>query len=171
MHSFSQSPHSAEFKLTNYGVHENDWICFCFGEIDTRAHVHRHVTDTTSYEHVINTLVENYAKAIQVVASEFVSLHVCVFMIPPPYYFGLCTDTVNSGDEFSARGSDSERSLYTVYFNEALRIMCQMHGFNFICAYEDYCCKDGFLNPAVSDGYQHIKLSAPVEAIIATLLK
>jgi len=31
------------------GITANDWIVYSFGEIDCRAHVHKHITPTNTY--------------------------------------------------------------------------------------------------------------------------
>ena len=46
------------------GVHENDIVIFCFGEIDCRNHVHKHITSEYSYKDIINNIVNNYFNVI-----------------------------------------------------------------------------------------------------------
>jgi len=51
--------------IKNRGVKEGDTVIFCFGEIDCRNHVHKHITRNTNYKNVIDRLVINYFNAIK----------------------------------------------------------------------------------------------------------
>ena len=50
--------------IKNCGVNEGDTVIFCFGEIDCRNHVHKHINSRISYKDVINSLVSNYINVI-----------------------------------------------------------------------------------------------------------
>ena len=164
MHSFAA--HSLELCDVSK-VCDGDWVCFCFGEIDTRCHVNRFVSDTRTYEDVINTLVAGYVKALLVFASRFECVHVCVFQIPPPTRTGHrgC-----GGGEYYPRGTDAERVQYTAYFNTCLRAACAKNGFGFIYAYDEYADSDGFLLPSKSDGFGHMRYADPIEGIVRNLV-
>ena len=64
MYSFAKDPLSL-IKSDMNNVKQGDIICFCFGEIDCRCHVHKYIN--LGYEYVIDELVNNYIKAIVLV--------------------------------------------------------------------------------------------------------
>ena len=165
MHSFAANP-----ALCNVGGMANgDWACFCFGEIDTRCHVHRFVTELTPYGSVIDTLVAGYMAALRHISSLFEKINICVFMIPPPapaarmYYPDVPFEQI-------IRGTDTDRLLYTTYFNNRLQTACSANGFTFIHAYNEYADADGFLLESRSDGICHLKYADPVANIVRHLV-
>jgi hypothetical protein len=168
MHTFSKDP----IRLCNNfaGVDNGDWICFCFGEIDTRCHVNRFINESCTFENVIDTLVTNYMSALQQVASKFEHINICVFMIPPPspekriFYEG-CPIAL------TIKGTDAERLQYTSYFNLSLNTACSKNGFNFIYAYDYYADEHGFLLNEKSDGICHLKDPKPIMQIVRDLVK
>jgi hypothetical protein len=161
MNSFNSDPIGMT-NLQRDGVVSGDWVCFCFGEIDVRCHVHRFVSDGHSFKDVIDKLILGYANAI-LAATEFATIHACVFMIPPVRSNVFWNDP-------PPQGSDLERKAYTAYFNAELDKMCSKHGFHFISAFEDYVDADGYLDASKSDYCVHLKYSQPIERIVRALI-
>jgi hypothetical protein len=36
--------------IRNFDIKDGDTVIFCFGEIDCRCHIHKHITETTTYQ-------------------------------------------------------------------------------------------------------------------------
>lgn len=73
--------------LTKYEIEDNDTIIFCFGEIDCRCHIQKHITDTVKYYDIINTIVNNYIEAIKLNLSNLKNIklkNVCIYNVVPP---------------------------------------------------------------------------------------
>ena len=140
-------------------------MCFCLGEIDCRCHINLHVSESVSYEQVIDDLVLRYESKLRSVKNLFDSIHVCVFMIPPPPQQGMR----HEWGEYSPRGTDAERLAYAKYFNAALQKMCDGSGFHFIHAYDKYADEDGFILASKTDGICHMKDPEPVRQIVQAL--
>ena len=51
--------------IKNCGVKENDIVIFCFGEIDCRNHVHKHISKNKSYKNIIDDLSINNFESIK----------------------------------------------------------------------------------------------------------
>ena len=43
--------------IRKFNIKDGDTIVFCFGEIDCRCHIHKHITETTRYQDIINNIV------------------------------------------------------------------------------------------------------------------
>ena len=86
MHSFNTN--GLLSPIETFGVMGGDWVCFCFGEIDVRCHVHKYVSSTRTYKSVIDELVSGYMLMISSTTSTVADLHVAVFMVVPPYKNG-----------------------------------------------------------------------------------
>ena len=141
-------------------------MCFCLGEIDSRCHVKLHCNATTTFEHVIDLLIAQYAKKLLEVRSLFASVTICVFMIPPPPKEGVAS---NWG-AYPLRGTNAERLAYAQHFNTALQTMCLTNGFHFIEAYHEYADADGFLKPETSDNICHLKYNVPIQRLLETYI-
>ena len=92
-------------------IKENDYIVFCFGEIDCRGHIHRHITKENTYQKQIDFIVENYFNTIRENKKLFnFHINICVSNVVPatPFY----TETfrqVAHNSEFPFVGTDEER--------------------------------------------------------------
>jgi hypothetical protein len=51
--------------IRNFNIKDGDTIVFCLGEIDCRCHIHKHITETTRYQDIINNIIDNYFEAIE----------------------------------------------------------------------------------------------------------
>ena len=71
--------------ISKYNVKNGDTIIFCFGEIDCRCHVHKHINETITYENIIDNIIENYFEAIRlnVKNSQLKLKNVCIYNVVP----------------------------------------------------------------------------------------
>lgn len=124
----------------------NVWVCFCFGEIDVRAHVHKYVDD---WQGNIDSLVEKYiANIIRNTASG--QYKVFIYNVIPHLDLNPRLPGV------PRVGTAEDVKKYTLYINEKLRERCQENGFHFIDTYDNYCNDKGFLDEKYSDMICHI---------------
>jgi hypothetical protein len=116
--------------IRNYDVKNDDTIIFCFGEIDCRSHVNKHINETTSYKYIINNIIDNYFQAIKlnVIVSKIEFRNICVYnVVPPVEYYNTWENP-----EMPYLGSDNERKLYYLYFNEKLKEKCIENNYIFL---------------------------------------
>jgi len=133
-------------------IEDGDVIIFCFGEIDCRCHVHKHITESVTYQMIIDDMIANYLARIKESVSHFSKIHVCVYNIIPP----MQKDAVKDNPDYPFLGSDEERKSYYLYFNSKCKEKCAEYGFIFFDIYDKYCDENGFLNKRLSDGTVHI---------------
>lgn len=147
MYSFGSNPFDVcNIKTPNYQVNENDIVIFCFGEIDCRCHVHKHITNENTYQSIINELVEKYFAAIKQNVEQYNNLFVCVYNVVPPL------QTKGKGNpEYPFLGTNEERKEYHEYMNKQLKCMCQLHNYYFFDIYEQSCNKNGFIERSYTD--------------------
>lgn len=138
--------------IKDYKVDNNDIVVFCFGEIDCRYHIYKHISPEKTYKTIIDEIVENYFKAIEENIKQFTKLHVAVFNVVPP------VEKYNTGEnnEFPFLGSDEERKSYVLYFNEKLKEYCNKYNYYFFNVYNEYCDSNGYLNKDLSDSGVHL---------------
>ena len=136
--------------IRKFNIKDGDTIIFCLVEIDCRNHVHKHITQTTTYQDVINNIVDNYFEAIElnVSISQIKLKNICVYNIVPPIRKG------NSA--YPYLGTDEERKQYVVYFNKKLKEKCIEKKYIFFDIYNNYIDENGFLKNDLSDGCVHI---------------
>jgi len=134
--------------IRNYGINDGDSIVFCLGEIDCRCHIHKYINPITTYQSVIDTIIDNYFEAIDLnISTSHLKLKtVCIYNVIPP------TQTT----EYSCIGSGEERKIYTLYFNKKLKENCIKNNYIFFDIYDKCTDIDGYLSPELSDGTVHI---------------
>jgi hypothetical protein len=151
--------------IKNYGVCENDIVIFCFGEIDCRYHVHKHVNNEHSYIEIINDIVDNYFNAIKQNVEQYNNIKTCVYnVIPPTRGFA-----VDSDHPYPFLGSDEDRKMYYKYMNEKLKELCKVYNYYFFDIYDACCDHEGFLKTEYSDGNVHLRNTEHSSNIIKNL--
>lgn len=139
--------------ISNFHVNEHDTVIFCFGEIDCRCHVHKHVTEGRTYQDIIDQLVHKYLQRIKETVKDL-QVKTCIYNIVPPTRKKDFRCPVLS---LVTKGSDDERRSYVLYFNQKLAQGCKDQDFLFFDIYDKYTDADGFINRDLSDDNVHIK--------------
>ena len=144
--------------IRRFGVKNDDSVIFCFGEIDCRCHIHKHITNATSYAMIIDEIVHNYIHAIKInIENCKVKLKkVCIYNIVPP----IQKYNTEENPDYPYLGSDEERKKYVLYFNKCLKENCEENNWIFFDVYDSYIDNNGFLNKKLSDGNVHIRDSS-----------
>ena len=142
-----------ENDISTCGVQDGDTVIFALGEIDCRCHVHKHVNCATTYEDVIDGLIDNYVNAIKR-AVQNLNVRVGIYNVVPPSKKG--TILYDPHDIFRPIGTDEQRQKYVLYFNSKLKEKCADNGFIFFDIYDKYTDEEGFLRRDLSDGNVHI---------------
>ena len=108
--------------IHNFNIKDGDSIVFCFGEIDCRCHIHKHITDTTTYQDIINNIVDNYFEAIElnIFTSQIKLKNIYVYNVVPP----IQKYNTIENSEYPFLGTDEERKKNTLYFNKKLKEKC-----------------------------------------------
>jgi len=140
--------------IRKFNIKDGDTIVFCFGEIDCRCHIHKHITETTRYQDIINNIVDNYFEAIElnVFTSQIKLKNICVYNVVPP----IQKFNTAENPEYPYLGTDEQRKQYALYFNEKLKEKCIEKKYIFFDIYNNYIDKDGYLRKNLSDGNVHI---------------
>ena len=140
--------------IRNFNITDGDTIIFCLGEIDCRCHINKHITETTTYQDIINNIVDNYFEAIalNVFISQIKLKNVCVYNVVPP----IEKYNTLGNPEYPYLGTDEERKQYTLYFNKKLKEKCIEKEYIFFDVYNNYIDENGFLRKDLSDGIVHI---------------
>lgn len=140
--------------IRNFNIQDGDTIIFCLGEIDCRCHVHKHVTNASTYQDIIHNIVDRYFEAIELNVSiaQIKLKNVCVYNVVPP----IQKHNTHENPEYPYLGSDEERKQYVLYFNEKLKEKCREKKYIFFDIYNHYADENGFLSKELSDGNVHI---------------
>ena len=138
--------------IKKYNITNKDTVIFCFGEIDCRCHIYKHVTKTLSYKDIINEIVEKYFCAIVEIMNNS-KAQIFIYNVVPPVE--KCNTIQNP--KYPYLGTDEERKKYVLYFNEQLKKKCLDYKYGFFNIYDKYTDEYGFLNKKLSDGNVHIK--------------
>jgi len=152
MYSFGKFGYDV-LNIKKYGVNEGDIVIFCFGEIDCRNHVHKHITSELSYKDVIDDLVDNYFKAIKENVEQYKNLKTSVYNVVPPTKAFYCAPD----HPYPFLGSDKERKIYYKYMNEKLKELCKAYDYYYFDIYDECCDDEGFLRKDYSDGNVHLR--------------
>ena len=143
--------------IRNYNINAGDTVIFCLGEIDCRCHIHKHITETLTYQDIINEIVDDYFEAITLNVStlQIPLKNVCVYNIVPP----IQKYNTDENPEVPFLGTDEERKNYVLYFNKKLKEKCIEMEYIFFDIYDNYIDENGFLRKDLSDGNVHISNS------------
>ncbi len=167
-YTFGKHPF-AKCDLNRYQIFDNHVVVFCFGEIDCRCHIYKHVSESRTYQSIIDDIVKNYFTAIQAHVQKTIAknLTICVYNVVPP----VRKETVEQDPEYPCRGTDNERKSYVLYFNQKLKEYCEEYRYIFFDIYDNYCDEDGFIKKELSDGNVHIKDGTYIDKFIETTLR
>ena len=140
--------------ISAFNIQDGDTVVFCFGEIDCRCHVGKHVSSTNTYTDIIDKLVFNYFEAIElnILKLRKKLKNICVYNIVPP----IEKHNTLENPDYPYLGTDEERKQYTLYFNQCLKSKCIEKGYMFFDIYNKYTNSNGFLQKELSDGNVHI---------------
>ena len=140
--------------IRNFDFKDGDTIIFSFGEIDCRCHVNKHITQSKTYQDVIDDIVNNYIEAIElnISVSKINFKNVSVYNVVPP----IQRWNTWENPEFPYLGTDEERKQYVLYFNKKLKEICIEKKYIFFDIYNNYTDENGFLRKDLSDGNVHI---------------
>jgi hypothetical protein len=145
-----------------YNVNNGDTVIFCFGEIDCRCHIHKHITENNDYKQIIDSIVNNYFIQIKNAVDKFENLKPVIYNIVPPIQkYNTCENP-----EYPYLGTDDERKTYVLYFNEKLKQTCAEYKFLFFDVYNNYIDEYGFLRKDLSDGSVHIRNGVSIRNFI-----
>jgi hypothetical protein len=136
----------------SFNIQNGDTVIFCFGEIDCRYHIHKHITESKDYKQIIDSIVNNYITQIKNAVDAFDTLKTAIYNVVPPVHKYNTWES----PEYPYLGTDEERRAYVLYFNEQLKTKCIEYGFIFFDIYNNYIDSNGFLNKSLSDGTVHI---------------
>jgi len=141
--------------IGKFDIKDNDSVVFCFGEIDCRCHIHKHITNVKSYKMIIDEIVHNYIHAIKINLKncEVKLKNICIYNVVPPVQK---YNTIENS-EYPYLGSDEERKNYVLYFNMCLKEKCEENNWIFFDVYNSYCDNNGYLSKKLSDRNVHIK--------------
>ena len=143
--------------IRKFNIKNGDTVVFCFGEIDCRCHIHKHITESVTYKDIINNIVANYFEAIKlnvdILPSQIKLNKVCVYNVVPT----VKKENKWESPEFPYLGTDEERKSYILYFNEKLKEKCAEYGYVFFDVYDKYVDAEGYLREDLSDGNVHIR--------------
>lgn len=153
--------------IKNYEVNENDIVIFCFGEIECRCHIHKHISENNTFEKIIDDIIDNYFISIKKNIEQFMKLYVYIYNVVPP----VQKHTTNDNSSFPFLGSDEQRKKYTLYFNKKIKEKCGEYNYIFFDIYQKYCDDNGYLNKELSDGHVHINNKIYIEEFIKTNLQ
>lgn len=141
--------------INSFNINNGDSIVFCFGEIDCRCHIHKHISHDNAYTIIIDEIVNNYCEAIKVNLNnaKFKFKNICIYNVVPP----VEKYNTKENKEYPFIGSDEERKMYVLYFNKCLKEKCAVMNWLFVDIYDKYIDENGFLNKLLSDKNVHIE--------------
>ena len=151
--------------IEEYNVNNSDTVIFCFGEIDCRCHINKHITETNSYKQIINNIVDNYFIQIHDAVTKFDKLKTVIYNVVPP----TLKKNTKGNPDYPYSGTDEERKAYVLYFNEKLKQNCIEYKFLFFDVYNKYADSEGYLVRSLSDGDVHISNGIYIKENLKTM--
>jgi hypothetical protein len=160
-YSFGNDPFN-RCNISTFSIEEGDTVVFCLGEIDCRCHIHKHVSESSTYQSIIDNIVDNYLKSVKALIDSLrLNLKVCIYNVVP----AVIKDTVPENGDYPYLGDDETRRNYILYFNTKLNDECKKYKYLFFDVYDKYT-NNGFLNKELSDGFVHIRDGSHIKEFI-----
>ncbi|MCH9620615.1 MAG: hypothetical protein S4CHLAM20_00150 [Chlamydiia bacterium] len=147
------------------GIEKDDYLVFCFGEIDVRCHIYNQVhKNKRDLGEIMCVLVENYTSQIISIAKKL-EITPVIFGITPP----VKELTVEG---YPSVGPFEERVKYTKLLNQTLEAKAKEKGILYFDVYNEYADVDGTLNMKYSDNLMHIgqDFNLPVKTKLCDLI-
>ena len=156
----------------------NGIVVCCFGEIDVRSHIYKHIELGRNEDDIIEELISNYMKAL-IHNRENGYKYIAVMNIVPviEYQFDINTPhirkpTMLSGSpEFPYLGTNSDRQRYTLKMNKSLQTHCIFNHFGYLDVYTKHINEQGFIKIDYSDGRCHLQTKIFLDEILDDMLK
>lgn len=133
-------------------VKPGDSICFCVGEIDCRAHIHKYVNERDPQEWVIGRVVSEYLNTIDQNMRLVSGVTAYLYSVPP----AARSAGLNNDPQFPFVGSDTERAVYVKLFNDMQFYHGGFYGFKMFNVWEMYKDGDMLLDRGFSNDGVHI---------------
>jgi len=150
------------------GVCLDDMVCFCFGEIDCRCHIHKY---ELNWKTTIDDIIIKYFQNIKINVDKFNNIKVLVFNVVPPLERELPENLwIEKGNGLPSLGSDEDRKKYTLYMNTKINEFCEKYGYVFFNIYDKYVNKRGYLSVELSDGNCHINNPIYMQEFLLNLI-
>lgn len=126
----------------------HDAVCFCFGEIDCRAHAHTHGQENLARDYIdkIRSLTPNSPIVMSVLPPE---------RNPAPVH----------------NGTAQERLRYVQQLNDQIRHYCTLHRVAYLNVYTRYADPEGFMRADLMGRRGHIGDPSPLKEEILELIK
>lgn len=128
-------------------IKKDDYVCFCYGEIDMRAHIHKYKDE---WQTNIDNLLDKFFEKIYIKTNDITS-NIIISNIVPHLYNEPPLPGV------PREGSPEDVKKYTLYANEGLQKRTKEYNYIFLDLYNKCINKDGFLIREMSDQICHIK--------------
>ncbi len=123
-------------KVIQSRVEPDDYVMFCFGEIDCRAHLIRQSEIQIRPLHdIVHECVSRYAKIFEI--PKKYGLQVLIWNVPPSSLIDI------DEGEYSTYGDCRQRNEVTALFNETLRKYCESENIKFISIFDKLIDEDG----------------------------
>ena len=106
--------------LKQLPIKDNDYLFFCYGEVDIRCHIGFHITDKKTLEMIIKEIIERYIKFLLYYKSKYKNIGV---------YAPIASGTNNciQGNGRPSYKTYIERNKITKVFNNMLEDYCKKY--------------------------------------------
>jgi len=144
--------------IINFNNSEHDMnsiLCFAYGEVDCRCHIHRQINLGRNEDLIIDELVQHYFNTLKNNIHNHKKI-IVVGIIPPTKQADYESIHGPILHEFPFVGTDDERVRYTSKANTIIKELCYSNGYIYFNPYEYYTRDDGTLKFELSDNIVHI---------------
>ena len=148
------------FNINNFDIKPGDTVVYCLGEIDCRCHIKKHVTESRSFQNVIDDIINKYIEHIKTNILD--NVQTCIYNVVPPVQKHNSFENIS----YPFVGTDEERKQYVLYFNTMLKEKCLENNFIFFDIYDKYLDNEGFLSKDKSIDDVHILNGIFIEEFI-----